>query len=86
MVCYLGIGNVFNECNVNTTTPSNTSPHEEKNLARSFSSANLSALNKELLKLRSQTPGVKEMGAVNLFPLCDEIPTLEQKSSSPTPL
>ena len=70
-----------------TSCPSlQSGPHEEKNLARSFSSANLSALNQELLKLRSQRPGVKETGAVNLFPSCDEIPTLEQKFSSPTPL
>ena len=70
-----------------TSCPSlQSGPHEEKNLARSFSSANLSALNQELLKLRSQRPKVKETGAVNLFPSCDEIPTLEQKSSSPSPL
>ena len=70
-----------------TSCPSLQSrPHEEKNLARSFSSANLSTLNQELLVLRSQRPKVKEMDAVNLFPSCDEIPTLEQKYSSPSPL
>ena len=69
-----------------TSCPSLQSrPHEENNLARSYSSANLSSLNQELLKLRSQRPKVKEMGAVNLFPSCDGISPSEQKSiSSPS--
>ena len=64
-----------------TSCPSLQSrPYEEKNLARSYSSANLSSLNQELLKLRSQRTKVNEMGAVNLFPSCDEIPTSEPRS------
>ena len=64
-----------------TSCPSLQSrPHEENNLARSFSSANISALNEELLKLRSQRSRVKEMGAVNLFPSCDEISPSEPRS------
>ena len=66
-----------------TSCPSlQSGPHEEKNLARSFSSANLSALNQELLVLRPQRPKVKEMGAGNVFPLCDEIPASEPRSPS----
>ena len=56
-------------------------PHEEKNLAISFSSANLSAINEELLKLRSQRLLVTEMRAVSLFPSCDVIPISELKST-----
>ena len=63
-----------------TSCPSLQShPHEEKNLARSFSSANISALNEELLKLRSQRSRVKEMDAVPLFPSCDDISTSEPR-------
>ena len=66
-----------------TSCPSlQSGPHEEKNLARSFSSANHSALNQELLKLRSRRPRVKEMGAGNVFPLCDEISASEPRSPS----
>ena len=80
-MCTLGIPSV-------TSCPSlQSGHHEEKNLARSFSSANLSALNQELLKLRSQRPKVKEMDAVNLFPSRDEIPASEPRSpSSPSQL
>ena len=69
-----------------TSCPSLQSrPHKENNPARSVSSANLSSLNQELLKLRSHRPKVKEMGAVNLFPSYDEISPSEQKSlSSPS--
>ena len=64
-----------------TSCPSLQSrPHEEKNLARSFSSAYHSALNQELLKLRSRRPRVKEMGAGNVFPSRDEISTSELRS------
>ena len=52
-----------------TSCPSlQSGPHEGRNLARSFSSAYHSALNQELLKLRSRRPGVKEMGAGMYFP------------------
>ena len=69
-----------------TSCPSlQSGPHEGKNLARSFSSANLSALNQELLVLRPQRPKVKAMDAVNLFPLCDEISASEPRlPSSPS--
>ena len=66
-----------------TSCPSlQSGPHDGKNLARSFSSANLSTLNQELLKLRSQRPRVKEMDAVNLFPSRDEIPASEPRPPS----
>ena len=69
-----------------TSCPSlQSGPHEGKNLARSFSSANLSALNQELLVLRPQRPKVKAMDAVNLFPLCDEVSASEPRlPSSPS--
>ena len=48
-----------------TSCPSLQShPHEERNLARSFSSANLSALNEELLQLRSHK--TKEIGRAHV--------------------
>ena len=66
-----------------TSCPSLQSrPHEEKNLVRSDSSANLSTLNQELLVLRLQMPRVKEMDAVNLFPSHDEIPASEPRPPS----
>ena len=65
-----------------TSCPSLQSrPHKENNPARSVSSANLSSLNQELLKLRSQRTKEKEIGAVNLFPSCDKIPTSEPRST-----
>ena len=68
-----------------TSCPSLQShPHEEKNLARSFSSANLSTLNEELLKLRSHRPKAKVTGAVNIFPSYDGTSPSERKSS-PSP-
>ena len=66
-----------------TSCPSlQSGPHDGRNLERSYSSANLSNLNQELLVLRLQMPRVKEMDAVNLYPLCDEIPASEPRSPS----
>ena len=60
--------------------------HKEKNLARSFLSANFSSVHQRLLKLGSQRPRVKETDAVNLLHSCEEIPTSEQKSLSSSSL